>query len=114
MIGQENRVFFCPVQPGREVPPNNFSGRLKLKHLENKVLDMMIMLEATLDTISLMEERYSSKSTQLILYQSNEFELSEDPISHSCKEFSRAVMLLKSRTEMLRTKLSSTMELVSR
>ncbi|KIX08662.1 uncharacterized protein Z518_03319 [Rhinocladiella mackenziei CBS 650.93] len=109
----EDRIMVSRIRSEEGVLLVDFADRRKLKHLEDKILDMIVMLDSTSNTLSSIQEKYAARSTQQMLHGSDQCDLSDDLIVQTFKEQHERTLQLKSKAETLRVKLAGTIELIS-
>jgi hypothetical protein len=109
-------VIVSSVEDDGLVPVADFTERQRLKQLEDSVLDLLLILDSTLDTVETMIEKYQEDTTQAWLGKPGYSQslAQDDILVQALKEKRRDILLLKTKVEMLRAKVSGTTELVSR
>lgn len=85
-----------------------------MNHLEEIVLDLIIMLDSTLSVLTILEDKYTSRSSRSFLQTQAGEDSPDDPVLMLLQEKLREVMLLQTKVEVLRAKVASTTNLVSR
>lgn len=98
------------VETKRLLHPLDIQGRQELKAFEDQLIDILIVLDSTLDTISSLREKsqeFCREVKPFLEYQAN-----LDAISCALEEQQREVLLNRKKVEALQTKIQGTMSLV--
>lgn len=88
--------------------------RQRLKQIEDSILDLLIVLESTLDTVNSLIEKYRYSATQEVLGQRSGVVSDDDPILLGLNDKRKDVLLYRSKVDTIRAKVQGTTELVSR
>jgi hypothetical protein len=87
--------------------------RQRLKQIEDNILDLLIILDSTLDTINSLIEKYRYSATQEALGQRSGVVPDGDPILLGLNEKRKDVLLYRSKVDNIRAKVQGTTKLVS-
>lgn len=85
--------------------------RQELKAFEDQLIDIFVVLDSTLDTVSFLKEKYQEFCLDMgppFKHQAKSF----DSISCALEEKQREVLLTRKKVEALHTKIQGTMTLV--
>lgn len=109
---QADRVIAASVDEDSLIKITEFTERQRLQQIDDDIVDLLVMLDSTLDTIASIEEEYIGLST----HQGIDLQISEtpklDPIRACLLQKRKETLLYKSKAEHLRAKVSGTTELV--
>ncbi len=89
-----------------------FEERQRLKQMEDKILDLLIIMDSTLDTIDSLSQRYREFRSATTVAVERAPLLDGDSISFALAEKRRDVLLYRSKVEALRAKVKGTTNLV--
>lgn len=91
----------------------DFEERQQLKLVEDRILDLLIIMESTLDTIDSLSRVYREFCSTTAAQHPDEDLNDNDLISFGLAEKRRGVLLYRRKIEALLSKLKSTTKLVS-
>ncbi|OLE52324.1 MAG: hypothetical protein AUG51_18620 [Acidobacteria bacterium 13_1_20CM_3_53_8] len=86
--------------------------RQRLKQLEDTLLDIVIVLDSTLDTVTALLERYQSSLLSIEIRENNAYPQTKDEIVRSLLEKQREISLFKTKVDAIRSKVQGTTQLV--
>ena len=97
------------------MPVADFTERQRLKQLEDNVLDLLLILDSTSDTVVTMLEKYQESTTQAWLGGPGKVPkvAQDDILVQALEEKRRDILLLRTKVETLRAKVAGSTELVS-
>ncbi|KAI9891459.1 MAG: hypothetical protein M1814_002778 [Vezdaea aestivalis] len=112
---QSNRVMLAPTGTEKQALlldfEINFSDRQMLKQMEDQVLDIVVILDSTTDTVSSLLEKYKICVPQDD--QTSYSRVAYDPIEIGFREKLQELSLIKTKTEALMRRIQGTTSLVS-
>jgi hypothetical protein len=109
---QADRVVMASIDDDSPIRITEFEERQRLKQVEDKILDLLIIMDSTLDTIDSLSHNYGELQLQSALAVQRAVVPNNDPISFALAEKRRDVLLYKSKVEALRWKVKGTTKLV--
>ena len=112
-IPQADRVIAASVDNNSLIRITEFVERQRLKQIEDNMLDLLVVLDSTLDTVCSLIEKYSYGATQEVLGRPSGIVPDGDAILRGLNERRRDVLLYRSRVEAIRAKVQGTSNLVS-
>lgn len=104
-------MLVASVDSRRPLQLLDIQERQELKAFEDQLIDIFLVLDSTLDTISSFKEKYQEFCLDIkppLEDQANKF----DSISCALEEKQREVLLTRKKVEALHTKIQGTMTLV--
>jgi hypothetical protein len=105
-------VVAASVEEEGLIHVTEFTERQQRKQNEDNLLDLLIILDSTLDIVSSLRDQYQSTTTQQSLGPILKASGPDDLILLTLQEKHRDILLFRSRVETLRSKVSGTTELV--
>lgn len=112
-IPQADRVIAASVDNNSLIRITEFTERQRLKQIEDNILDLLVVLDSTLDTVCSLIEKYNYGATQEVLGRPSGVVPDDDAILRGLNEKRRDVLLYRSRVEAIRAKVQGTSNLVS-
>src|SRR5205814_10547112 len=106
-------VLVASAEDGEDVEIIRYGDRQKLKKIEDQVIDILLVLDSTLDTVSNLLERYKYFSKQFGIFLHKRTIYGSDPIIFALNEKSQEILYTRKKAEALASKIRSTMNLVS-
>jgi hypothetical protein len=90
-----------------------FVERQQLKQLDDKILDLLIVMDSTLDTIDSLTRVYQEVWSTVATQHPDRSPPENDPVSFGLAEKRRDILVYRSKFHALRSKVNSTTKLVS-
>ena len=87
--------------------------RQKLKQLEDILLDILIVLDSTLDTVSTLLEQYQTTFLRSDVGQTSNSPTTEDDIVVTLLEKRRDILLFRTKVDAIRSKVQGTIAMAS-
>ena len=91
--------------------PLDIQERQELKIYEDQLIDILLVLDLTLDTISSLKEKYQEFCQEVESFPI--YQASVNAVNGALEEKQREVLLNRKKVEALQTKIQGTMSLVS-
>lgn len=110
---QSDKVLVSSVEDDENVEIISYEDRQKLKKIEDQVIDILLILDSTLDTTLSLLERYTHFSKPLQLAEQKRIAYGTDPIIFALNEKSQEITYARKKAKALASKIQSTMKLVS-
>lgn len=107
---QSDRVLVASVDSKGPLEPLDIQERQELKVYEDQLIDIILVLDLTLDTISSLKEKYQEFCREV--EPSPVYQASVNAINSALEEKQREVLLNRKKVEALQTKIQGTMSLV--
>lgn len=100
---------------GNDVPIRitELEERQQLKQVEDKILDLLIIMDSTLDTIDALSRAHQELCSVTAMQHPDWSPIKNELISFGLAEKRRDILLYRSKIEALRSKVKSTTKLVS-
>ena len=111
-MAQADRVVMASVDDDSPIRITEFEERQRLKQVEDKILDLLIIMDSTLDTIDSLLENYEEFRSRTAPAVEQAAARKNDTISFALAEKRRDVILYKRKVEALRWKVKGTTKLV--
>jgi hypothetical protein len=109
---QADRVIMASIEDDSPIRITEFEERQRLKQMEDKILDLLIIMDSTLDTIDSLSQAYRDFCSRTLL-KIQEASIPENgSVSFALAEKRRDVLLYRSKVEALRSKVKGTTKLV--
>lgn len=90
--------------------PLNLHDRQELKTYEDQLIDILVVLDSTLDTISSLKEKYREFCQEVEPFPA--YQANVDAVNGALEEKQREVLLNRKKVEALQKKIQGTMNLV--
>ena len=90
----------------------DITERQELKDVQDQVIDILVVLDSTSDTIESMIEKYKQFNQDCDDPQGNSSDIEFDAIQSALQEKQREVFLNRKKVETLHTKVQGTISLV--
>ena len=90
-----------------------FEERQQLKQVEDKILDLIIIMDSTLDTIDALSRAHQELCSLMAMQHPDRGPIKNHLISFGLAEKRRDILSYRSKIEALRSKIKSTTKLVS-
>ena len=103
-------MLVASVDSNRPLKPLDIQELQELQVFEDQLIDIFLVLDSTLDTISSLKERYQEFCLEMKPPELQANRL--DSIGCALKEKQREVLLTRKKVEALHTKIQGTMTLV--
>jgi hypothetical protein len=107
-----DRVVLASVDGKGPIQVGEFEERQRLKQVEDKVLDVVMVLDSTLDTVSSLLEKYTELRRQNDAPFEDPSSSTQDSIVFALQEKRREVLLIRKKIDALHAKVQGTMQLV--